>query len=116
MSKSIFDLFQEAITFKTTKSSLENCILFYFLNIFKSYLSFFIITLLSFIRKVLIPFDFNSNKQFPTNLFLVGKKKKSYQYLIRKLYSILFFKHFQVILNSSFLITTLLSFIIKILI
>ena len=33
-----FDLFQEAITFKTTKSSLENRILFYFLNIFKSYL------------------------------------------------------------------------------
>ena len=75
-----FDLFQEAITFKTTKSSLENCILFYFLNIFKSYLSFFIITLFSFIRKVLIPFDFKSNKKFPTNLFLVGKKKKSYQY------------------------------------
>ena len=71
-----FDLFQEAITFKTTKSFLENCILFYFLNIFKSYLSFFIITLLSFIRKVLIPFDFNSNKKFPTNLFLVGRKKK----------------------------------------
>ena len=34
-----FDLFQEAITFKTTKSSLENCIVFYFLNIFKSYLN-----------------------------------------------------------------------------
>jgi len=33
-----FELFQEAITFKTTKSSLENCIVFYFLNIFKSYL------------------------------------------------------------------------------
>ena len=70
-----FDLFQEAITFKTTKSSLENCNLFYFLNIFKSYLSFFIITLLLFIRNGLIPFDFNSNKKFPTNLFLVGKKK-----------------------------------------
>jgi len=39
-----FDLFQEAITFKTTKS-------------------FSIITLLSFIRKVLIPFDFNSPKK-----------------------------------------------------
>ena len=74
-----FDLFQEAITFKTTKSSLENCILFYFLNIFKSYLSFFIITLLSFIRKILIPFDFDSNTKFHTNLFLVGRKKKSYQ-------------------------------------
>ena len=34
-----FDVFQEAITFKTTKSSLENCIVFYFLNIFKSYLN-----------------------------------------------------------------------------
>ena len=45
-----FDLFQEAVTFKTTKSSLENCIVFYFLNISKPYLSFFIITLLSFIR------------------------------------------------------------------
>jgi hypothetical protein len=33
-----FDLFQETITFKTTKSSLENCVVFYFLNIFKSYL------------------------------------------------------------------------------
>jgi hypothetical protein len=31
-----FDLIQEAITFKTTKSSLENCIPFYFFNIFKS--------------------------------------------------------------------------------
>jgi len=59
-----FDLFQEAITFKTTKKSLENYIVFYFLNISKPYLSFFIITLLSFIRKVLIPFDFNSNKNF----------------------------------------------------
>ena len=29
------DLCEEAFTFKTTKSSLENCILFYFLNIFK---------------------------------------------------------------------------------
>ena len=28
-----FDLFQEAISFKTNKSSLENCILFHFLNI-----------------------------------------------------------------------------------
>jgi hypothetical protein len=74
-----FDLFQEAITFKSTKSSLENCIVFYYLNIFKSYLSFLIITLLSFIRKVLIPFDFNSNKKIPTNLFLVGRKKMSYQ-------------------------------------
>jgi hypothetical protein len=34
-----FDLFQEAITLKTSKSSLENCILFYFFNIFKSYLN-----------------------------------------------------------------------------
>jgi hypothetical protein len=33
-----FDLFQEAITLKIPKSSLDNCILFYFLNIFKSYL------------------------------------------------------------------------------
>ena len=29
------DLFEEAFTFKTTKSSLENCVLFYFLKIFK---------------------------------------------------------------------------------
>ena len=71
-----FDLFQEAITFKTTISSLENCIVFYFLNIFKSYLSFLFIMLLSFTRKILIPFDFNRNKKFPTNLFLVGRKKK----------------------------------------
>ncbi len=71
-----FDLFQEAIIFKTTKSSLENCILFYFLNIFKLYLSFLIIMLFSFIRKILIPFDFNRNKKFPTNLFLVGRKRK----------------------------------------
>jgi len=72
-----FDLFQVAITFKTTKSSLENFIIFYFLNFFKSYLSFLFITLLSFTRKILIPFDFNRNKKFPTNLFL--EKKKSYQ-------------------------------------
>jgi len=74
-----FDLFQEAITFKTTKSLLENCILFYFLNIFKSYLSFLIITLLLFIRKILISFDFNNNKKISYQYILVGRKKKSYQ-------------------------------------
>ena len=54
-----FDLFQEAIAFKTTKSSWKLYSILYFKHFqLKLNSSFLIITLLSFIRKILIPFDF----------------------------------------------------------
>jgi hypothetical protein len=65
-----FYLFQEAITFKTPKSSLENCNLSYFLNIFKSYL--IQVSLLLRCYDLLERFEYHSidtNKKFPTNVF-----------------------------------------------
>ena len=73
-----FDLFQEVITFKTTKSSLYSILFFKHFQVIPNS-SFLIITLLWFIRKILIPFDYNTNKKFPTNVFQSVGKKISYQ-------------------------------------
>ncbi len=75
-----FDLFQEAIAFKTTKKFLRKLYSIIFFKHFQVILnsSLLIITLLSFIRKIWIPFDFNTNKKFPTNVFNSVGKKKSY--------------------------------------
>ena len=76
MSKSISTYFKKLSLSKLPKVHWKLYSILYFKHFqLKLNSSFLIITLLSFIRKILTPFDYNTNKKFTTNVFLsVGKK------------------------------------------